>query len=245
MYLLFSLLLSFNPINIKFLKNNFNENFNTNINSIQFNLNKDSLWLSFPLKTTSFKFISNKIPKTHRIAKCKVFEEDKLDYRLFFNFFEVKTPFFSGNRLEIVTIANNIIDNTKSFVILDCYTNVISWDPISGLQKPNCKIDKKITNTIYNVKLNNCDENIFKLLSFKTNIWKKVLKEFSIYPNYICYFKNYPKGYKLLFNKKQIDKKVILLKDIKLKNYIYKLYIKDLEYAFIYPQKMNFKVFLK
>ena len=218
---------------------------------MQFNLNKDSLWLSFPLKTTSFRDLSNKIPTTHRLTKCKVFEEDKLDYRLFFNFFEVKTGFFSGNRLEIITIANNIINNKPSFIILDCYTNVISWDPIEGIQNANCKINKKITNTKYNFNLDfkNTDKklfnNQFNLTSFKTTIKKSVLKEFSIEPNYICYFKNYPKGYNLLFNNKQIDKKVILLKDVNLNQNLYINYIKELEHAFIYPDKMNFKIFFK
>ena len=222
-----------------------------NVKSMLFNLNKDSLWLSYPLKTTSFKYLSNKIPSTHRLAKCKVFEEDKLDYRLFFNFFQVKTTFFTGNRLEIVTIANNILNNEPSFVILDCYSNVMSWDPIIGIQKANCKIKKKITNTIYNVNLDlkSKDDkkltNIFKLESFKTKIKKNVLTEFSIDPNYICYFKNYHKGYKLLFNKKQIDKKVTLLKNINLKHDIYTTYIKELEHGFIYPQEMNFKVILE
>lgn len=222
-----------------------------NVKSMQFNLNKDSLWLSYPLKTTSFKDISNKIPSTHRLVKCKVFEEDKPDYRLFFNFFQVKTSFFTGNRLEIVTIANNIINNEPSFVILDCYSNVMTWDPITGIQKANCKIKKKITNTKYNVNLDlkiqddKIVNNIFNLQSFKTKIKKKVLPEFSINPNYICYFKNYPKGYNLIFNKNQIDKKVILLKDVNLKNDIYTSYIKELEHAFVYPQEMNFKVFLE
>jgi hypothetical protein len=222
-----------------------------NVKSMQFNLNKDSLWLSYPLKTTSFKHLSNKIPSTHRLAKCKVFEEDKPDYRIFFNFFQVKTTFFTGNRLEIVTIANNILNNEPSFVILDCYSNVMSWDPIAGIQKANCIIKKKITNTKYNVNLDFKNEeekdlsNIFNLESLKTKIKKNVLTEFSIDPNYICYFKNYPKGYNLLFNKKQIDKKVILLKDINLKHDIYTTYIKELEHAFIYPQEMNFKVFLE
>lgn len=222
-----------------------------NVKSMQFNLNKDSLWLSYPLKTTSFKDISNKIPSTHRLVKCKVFEEDKPDYRLFFNFFQVKTSFFTGNRLEIVTIANNIINNEPSFVILDCYSNVMTWDPITGIQKANCKIKKKITNTKYNVNLDlkiqddKIVNNIFNLQSFKTKIKKNVLPEFSINPNYICYFKNYPKGYNLIFNKNQIDKKVILLKDVNLKNDIYTSYIKELEHAFVYPQEMNFKVFLE
>lgn len=155
MYLLFTILLllnsatSFNLMNgmhsLSSISDHLKKNNKQTINvkSMQFNLNKDSLWLSYPLKTTSFKDLSNKIPQTHRLVKCKVFEEDIPDYRLFFNFFQVKTTFFTGNRLEIVTIANNILNNEPSFVILDCYSNVMSWDPIAGIQKANCIIKKK------------------------------------------------------------------------------------------------------
>lgn len=252
---------------------------------MHFNLNKDSLWLTYPLKTTSFKELSTKIPSTHRLAKCKIFAEDDSDYRLFFNFFEVNTPFFKGNRLEIVTIANNLENNQPSFIILDCFTNVMTWDPIEGIQNSNCKIKRKNTNSIYNVLVtknskdknqnkkqskaneskakeskakesnakeskakdqsNLDDDKIFHLKSLKSKIKKSVLPEFSIEPNYLCYFKNYHKGYKLTFNKNEIDKKVCLLKDVKLYHNIYNEYIKDLEHAFIYPQKMNFKVMLE
>ena len=102
MYLLFTILsllnsaTSLNPING--ISNYFQKTNKQmiNVKSMQFNLNKDSLWLSYPLKTTSFKDLSNKIPQTHRLVKCKVFEEDKPDYRLFFNFFQVKTTFFTN-----------------------------------------------------------------------------------------------------------------------------------------------------
>lgn len=237
-----------------------------NIKSMQFNLQKDSLWLSFPLKTTSFKDLSKKIPNTHRLSKCKIFNEDNYDYRLFFNCFDVKTSFFTGSRLEVVTITKNIINNKPSFVILDCFTNVMSWDPIDGIQNANCNIDKINTNTKYNILINekkseigkdtvnendenyendnNDEKKFFDLISFKSKIQKTVLKDFSIEPNYLCYFKNYNIGYKLLFNENQIDKKVILLKDITLNHNIYENYIKELEHSFIYPQEMNFKVIL-
>ena len=235
------------------------------ITSMDFNLKKDSLWLSYPLKKTYLNNIDKKIPITHKIAKCKIFEDDIYDYRLFFNVFEVQTPFFNGNRLEVVTLAKNINTNDVSFIILDCFTNVMSWDPIDGIQKANSNFKKLITNSKYNIlieeisKNNNHDNKdnkdnkdkkkknnyIFNLTSFKGKIKKTVLPSFSIDPNYVCYFKNYPKGYKLAFNIKQIDQKVKILKDIKLKHDIYSSYIKDLEHAFIYPQKMNFKVFLE
>ena len=184
------------------------------INSMNFNLEKNSLWLSYPLKKTSFSKIDKLIPDTHKIAKCKVFEDDEFDYRIFFNIFQVKTPFFSGDRMEIVTITKNINNNKLSFVILDCFTNVMSWDPIDGIKESNCKIKKKINNKFYNIYVNNKyhKENkkvnnkekiekstLLNIISYKSKIKKRVLKKFSIEPNYICYFMNFPNGYKLYY----------------------------------------------
>jgi hypothetical protein len=238
---------------------------NLNVKSMSFNVNKDSLWLSYPLKRTSFGELSEKIPKTHQLAKCKVFKEDTNDYRLFFNLFQVKTPFFTGNRLEVVTIIKNIKTNQNSFVVLDCFTDAMSWDPIGGIQKENCIINKKINNFDYNIVVKKIEKNdisnngnnnnnkhtanklskIFNLRSKRSVIKKRPVKEFSVEPNYICYFKNYPIGYNMTFDENQIDKNVILLKDVKLYNNIYQKFVKDLEYVFIYPQIMNFKIFLK
>lgn len=215
-----------------------------NIKSMQFNLNKDSLWVSFPLKRTSFSELSKSIPKTHKLTKCKIFENDKSDYRLFYNFFEVRTPFFKGNRLEVVTLAKNTVDKTISFIILDCFTNSMSWDPIDGISESNSIFKIKNTNSEYNININlkENNKNIFNLKTYKSTVYKTVLTTFSIDPNRIFYFKNHPVGYKLIFNDNQIDKKVLLLKNIEFKSDIYNHYIKELEHVFIYPQIMNFKV---
>ena len=126
--------------------------------------------------------------------------------------------------------------------MLDYFSDAMSWDPINGISNPNCIIEKKNTNSKYNIIINDNENNILNFSSSKTKIKKKVLKEFSIEPNYICYFKNYNTGYKLLFNEKQIDKKVILLNNIKIQHNIYNKYLKYQEHSFLYPQEMNFKV---
>ena len=113
-FTLLYLTISIFNINAFSIPSNFPSNFPSDnneikgINSMDFNLEKNSLWLSYPLKKTSFNKIDKLIPDTHKIVKCKVFDEDELDYRLFFNIFQVKTTFFSGDRMEIVTITKNI-----------------------------------------------------------------------------------------------------------------------------------------
>lgn len=229
-----------NPFDIKHLNVK-----KLNVKSMNFNLNKDSLWISYPINRKYHSKLNEMIPHTHKLAKCKIFEEDCLDYRLFFNIFEVNTPFFKGDRLEVVTLAHEKTTDDVSFVVIDCFTNTMHWDPINGIQKSNCNFDKLINNNKYNIKINDNDDYIiFDFKSQKGKVRKSVLKSFSIYPNYKCFFKNFTTGYTLTFNEKQIDKKVLLINNYDLENNIYKDYIKELEHVFIYTNIMNFKVYL-
>ena len=218
-----------------------------NINSMQFNLNRDSLWITLPIKSTHYGDITRLLPNTVRLTKCKVFHEDNLDYRLFFNFFTVKTSFFTGERLEIVTITKNIETNNVSFVVLDCYTNAITWNPENGIEKANSIITSDITNSKYNLDITQKTDknNILSLRSYKSKIYKTVSTKFSVDPNYICYFKTHNRGFRLSFNEKEIDKKVLLLKNVQIKNSLYHSFVKEYEHFFIYPNSMNFKVYLQ
>ena len=53
---------------------------------------------------------------------------EKFVYRIFFYVFTVNTDYFTGDRFEVITITKDIITHKLSFVILDYYTNSITWD---------------------------------------------------------------------------------------------------------------------
>lgn len=222
-----------------------------NIKQLQFNVRKDSLWISYPIKHKSYTKLTNMIPKTHRLHKCKIFENDKPKYRLFYNIFEVSTPFFHGTRMEIVTIIQNKKNKETSFVVLDCFTNAMAWNPIDGLKQPNGIFKKKITNRDYCIEMienikekNKNDKFKFIITSNKTNNTKLPIRDFTIVPNYFCYFKNYEKAYPLDFNENDINMNVNFLDNIFIDTNIYKEFIKKEEHIFIYPKKMQFKVIL-
>ena len=65
-YIWFCLILakSVNSFNIK----------TPNVKSMNFNLNKDSLWISFPINNNYHSKINELIPNTHTLVKCKIFE---------------------------------------------------------------------------------------------------------------------------------------------------------------------------
>lgn len=227
-----------------------------NIQKLPFNLNKNSLWVSYPINTNSIQNINNMIPNSHYLYKCKVFEDDLPKYRLFYNIFEVKTPFFHGNRMEVVTLIKNRFTHETSFVVLDCFTDTMAWDPIDGVKQSNAIFKKEnleknnyVLSVIKksNIKSNNKKESnkIFSISAEKSKIFKKPLKKFSIQSNYLCFFKNHTEGFKLEFNENEIDVSTNLLKDYKIENNVYSNYIQNIEYAFIYTNNMKFTVIIK
>lgn len=218
-------------------------NFPKSIKKIPFNLNKNSLWISYPLNNDYLDDISKMIPNTHKLSKFKIFNEDKYEYKLLFNFFNVNTPFNSGDRLEIVTVANNIINNDKSFIVIDCFTNTLNWDPINGIQFKNTFINKNINNVNYSFTVKN--KNNFCNFNGKfTNIYLNPLYEFCIDYNKICYFNKFNTGFKLEFNNNDIHKYVRKLDNIEIENNIYSKYLLKHTHVFSFLDSMKFNVIL-
>lgn len=223
------------------------------INKLPFNLKENSLWVSYPVNSNSIQKLNNMIPDSHYLYKCKVFEDDLPKYRLFYNIFEVNTPFFHGNRMEVVTLIKNRFTHETSFVVLDCFTDAMAWDPIDGLKQSNAIFKKDIKNTKYDIIVSDKSKNILFEIDSKKRINSKInskinyklpLKKFSIYSNYLCFFKNHTEGFQLEFNEKDIDVPVLLLDNLNIKTDVYKDFISNYEYAFIYENKMKFIVII-
>lgn len=225
------------------------------INKLPFNLKENSLWVSYPVNTNSIQNLNNMIPKSHYLYKCKVFEEDLPKYRLFYNIFEVKTPFFHGNRMEVVTLIKNRFTHETSFVVLDCFTDAMAWDPIDGVKQSNAIFKKEnleknnyvlsVIKKGVNKKGNKESNKIFSISAEKSKLFKKPLKKFSIESNYLCFFKNHTEGFKLEFDENEIDVTTNLLKDYKIENNVYSNYIQNIDNVFIYTNNMKFTVIIK
>ena len=239
--MLFLLLLSFFDLTTQFKITKLQ------IQKLPFDVKKNSLWVSYPLKQEYLEKINENIPESHLLYKCKVFPNDKEKYRLFFNIFEVETPFFHGNRLEVVSLIKDKHSKETSFVVLDCFTDAMAWDPIDGLKQSNALFKKDINDKNYNLEVINKKEKkeqIFSIYAERSNIFKRPLKKFSVYSNYLCFFKNYSKGFRLEFNETEINCNVEFLKKIKINNKIYNDFLYKYDNIFVYNDNMNFKVFI-
>lgn len=104
-------------------------------NELIFDVLPDSVWLGYEIKNETM--IHEYIPDDLELSPIKLFcfsEEMKI---LFFNFFKVKSKYFEGHRLEIVTTVLEKSTNKKRFIILDYFSDTISSDPKNIFKKPN------------------------------------------------------------------------------------------------------------
>ena len=217
----------------------------TKLKKLPFNLKENSLWVSNTVNTKSIKTLNEMIPNSHYLYKCKVFDDDLPKYRLFYNIFEVNTPFFRGNRMEIVALIKNKNTYETSFVVLDCFTDALAWDPIDGIKQSNAIFKKDIKNLNFKITVfDKYRNNIFKIDSVKSNKIKTPVRKFSIDSNNLCFFKNHTMGFNLEFNENDVDVPVSILKDYKINTNVYTDFINNVEYAFIYKNSMKFNVII-
>lgn len=216
--------------------------------NLDFTVSKYSTWLSFELR----KDIN--IPG-YSIVPFSLFENNIKKKRILFNIYDVKTRHFNGKRLEIVTIVKPLdkittkddkliqfdknIPKIPSFIILDCYTNTMSWDPNNGITRKNAIIKFQKGN----IDIKTFDKKYLRFIS-KSNYYQKrqITKDFGINFNERCYFPNTFNYLIASMNETEVMNQVYLMETLGLETNLYSNYISKLECAFFHPEKMSFEV---
>lgn len=107
---------------------------------ISFHVEPYSMWVGY--KITNESHVQSMIPADLELAAVPIYENLPPEKYLLFNFFRVKSEYFEGFRLEIVTTAKNPSGHIR-FVILDYYSDTISSDPMNPFKRPNAVEMKK------------------------------------------------------------------------------------------------------
>ena len=197
-----------------------------------------SLWLSYNI--LNHENLQDMLPSSMSLANIKVSQDSQsFEPKLLFNCYNIDSFWMKGSRLEVMTIAKK--DNNFHFVVLDCITNALQWDPINRVQGPNGKIkfSYKEEQLNYDVISNNK-----KLLSFSGKPLNliKMTKEFAVKSNYNCYFKTSEIPLSLEFNEEEIMKPVRKLEIVNITNNLWTEYRQNLpENVFMHEHVMNFK----
>ena len=206
-------------------------------NNLPIRVNKMSTWLVYDLKNS--KNLKSVIPKGTRLAYFPVFKGDSSKQRLLFNIYEASSPFFSGRRLEVVTIVEQIKRPIKThFVVLECLSDTLLWDPISEIQMPNCRATFSTRKRRHSLNINTSKRKLS--IKGKMSTSRLLDKQFAVDSNYLCFFQNSTKGVSLVFDENEIMKPVTMLTKSKIDNNLWQINRGSLTHCFVHEHPMNF-----
>lgn len=207
--------------------------------NIQLTIKPLSLWLSYNILSPNK--IQELLPDGMKLAKVKILQEDKhATHKLMYNCYNLDSFWMKGARLEIMTIAKK--DDQLHFVVLDCITNTMQWNPIDGIEGPNGVIKFNYKNEILNYNILRQKEflDITGIALENANM----TKDFAIESNYACYFKNADWPVRLTFDEEQIMTPVRKLRLLNIKNDFWsKFRYKKPSHVFFHEHPMVFKTY--
>ena len=198
-----------------------------------------STWLAYNINDKAE--IKNMIPEGTKISPIRIFKNDKPTCKIMFNIYDTESSFFKGKRLEVVTIVRKITyPYSYHFVVLDCFSDTLHWDPENGIQYPNGRgiFSKRGSN--FKLFFRSSTEEYLKLDS---SMKKKqsLHRNFAIDSNYVCFFRSSKNAIKLDFDENEVMKKVINLQPKFLHNNLWKYSKGKLTHCFLHPHVMNFE----
>jgi hypothetical protein len=186
------------------------------------------------------------IPKGTRVAPIKIFANDRPEPKLLFNIYKSESPFFKGIRFEIVTIVKQIKDPRKNhFVVLDCLSDTLQWDPKNGIQMPNMR--KPYFRTKHNAAkkthhiscIHNNNKQYFTMVG-NLHVSQRINRSFAVDPNYVCLFQDSRNVIRLNFDEKELLQDVQSLDNIQINTNMWKEFRGHMTHTFVHPHKMDF-----
>jgi len=200
-------------------------------------VNSMSTWLSYPMRGQTS--ISTMIPKGTQILPLKIFPDEPASPRILLNVYETRSSFFHGKRLEVVTVVRQTNKPNKiHYVVLDCLTDTFHWDPKRGIQIPNAV-------SFFRTKRGEHVANIIakeQKLKIRGTLGKQVpiTRAFAVDANYLCFFRDSPRGVSLRFSESQLMQDVTLLENLDVDTNIWSSHRGELSYGFVHTHEMDF-----
>lgn len=203
-------------------------------------IDKHSLWSVFELKDES----RLPIPPLARVVPVPIFEHSPRKKWLFFNEYRVSSTFFSGRRLEVCVIVR--LNSSTHFVVLDCLSDTLRWDPISGIQLPNSVANTERTfnrNGRVAVRAHSGDRRSnFAIRAKLSPTQMKLSPEFAVHPNRECFFETHAEAFGMDFDEEEVLHPVNTLEDVRVETDIWSAFRGSHVVSFVHPQPMHYNV---
>jgi len=179
------------------------------------------------------------LPPGMSLANIKISDDnDCVKPKLLFNCYSIDSFWMKGSRLEIMTVAK--YNQNFHFVVLDCITNVLQWDPINRIQGPNGKIKFSYIQDKLNYDVISKNKQKLSFIGKPLNLIN-MTKDFAIKSNYMCFFRESTIPLTLKFNEDEIMKPVRKLKVLNIQNDFWKDYRTQFpDNVFMHEHAMSF-----
>ena len=197
-----------------------------------------SLWITYNM--INKHPIEEMLPPGMELAKIKVLEDNETpEHKLMFNCYNIDSMWMKGSRLEIMTIAKS--DTNFHFVVLDCFTNTLQWDPVNRIRGPNGKFKFNYAQDRLNYEIISKNKNVFSFTGDSRNLIR-MTEDFAVKSNYDCFFRGSSVPISLTFNENEIMLPVRKLDTVYLTNKLWDEYREEIpDNVFMHEHAMEFK----
>ena len=213
-----------------------------------------SLWVTY--QASNVQKLSSLLPSNLELASTRTLKSESREYvGLYFNIYRVKAALgMSGWRAEVNAFARDRESSTPHLVVLDCYTDCRTWDPLDGIQGAN----SRFSSSPNSLKLRSDDGRFFFSFASPSDplpaetakeerarraSLQEVDRDFVIRANRAVYFKNWTQPFPLDFDEGTVGKPVRLFDECTINTNIWEEYRSGPPISvFYHPHPMVFKV---
>ena len=198
-----------------------------------------SLWLSYGARDPAA--LQKLVPPHLRVARCRLLGTDgRPAYRLLFNAYEVRGAFMNGHRIDIQTFAVDRATRTPHLVILDCVTNTLDWNPVSGVTLGDGRFHGS-DRRAYSLCANSSRGGL--LVDGALGEKRPIDRTFAIDANRRCFYGTDAHGLDMTFDEAEVGRGVRLLRRPRVENTLWRAHRRaHPTHVFVHEHPMTFHV---
>jgi hypothetical protein len=148
-----------------------------------------------------------------------------------------------GMRTEVVTLAKHKVTQKTHFVVLDCFTNTLQWDPAKGVNRANARFFRPVKRQGEDYSCGMKTNKNSLLVWAKRLAMEPIDRTFAVEANMACYFKDVDTPFTMTFSEEEVMLPVRALQVTECKNTFWKEFRSPkLSNAFLHEHAMEFDV---
>lgn len=197
-----------------------------------------SSWVSYNIERSDV--VERLLPPSLRLARTPLFDDEWSERpQLMFNTFEVIGPWMRGIRTEVVVYTKCRRTGRPSFVILDCVSNTMRWDPCNGVRLPNAFSSL----SPFHVQVRSDIGRLSYRIDTASSRSRRLSRRFAVEANRVFYFFSHPTGYGLTFNESEVSQPVQSLNPLYVRNDMWQSVRSAVpSHCFVHPHGMSFDI---